>query len=68
MRLLEDSRQTARVRSARARLKELLLEFYAELEAAGTFAGLNNIPIGRLVKAQLGSGLIVVNSMLEKGF
>ena len=68
VRLLEDSRQTARVRSARARLKELLLEFYAELEAAGTFAGLNNIPIGRLVKAQLGSGLIVVNSMLEKGF
>ena len=67
LRLLEDSPQTLRIKSARARVKELLLEFYGELEDAGTFSGLEPVPVGRLVKAQLGSGLIVLNSMLERG-
>lgn len=67
VRLLEDSRQTARVRATRARVKALLLEFYGELEKSGAFAGLKPIPVGRLVKAQLGSGLIVINSMRQAG-
>ena len=66
VRLLEDSRQTASVKAARARIKALLLEFYEELEARGAFSDLKPVPVGSLVKAQLGSGLIVLNSMLEK--
>ena len=66
VRLLGDSRQTARVKAARARIKALLLEFYEELEERGAFSDLKPVPVGSLVKAQLGSGLIVVNSMLEK--
>ena len=66
VRLLEDSRQTAGVKAARARIKALLLEFYDEMKERGAFSDLKPVPVGSLVKAQLGSGLIVLNSMLEK--
>lgn len=66
VRLLEDSRQTTAVKAARARIKIILLEFYGELEERGAFSDLKPVPVSSLVKAQLGCGLIVVNSMLEK--
>lgn len=67
VRLLEDSRQAPAVKAARARLKRLLLKFYGALERRGAFLGLAPIPAARLVKAQLGSGLIVINYLLENG-
>ena len=66
VRLLEDSRQTPGVKAARARIEKLLREFYAGLETKREFSSFRSIPIASLVKAQLGSGLIVINSMLER--
>lgn len=66
LRLLEDSRRTPAVKAASARLKTLLTGFYLELEKTGAFAGFKPIPVNNLVRAQLGCGLIVINSILEE--
>lgn len=63
--LLRDSRQTPAVKAALARVEALLEEFYGELAADGAFKGFRPIAPAALARAQLGCGLIVINSLLK---
>lgn len=66
VRLLKESRQTPAVRSALERVEQAFDEALAEIKSHVDFDAFETVDCDTLAKVQLGSGLIVLNSVLEQ--
>jgi hypothetical protein len=67
VRLLKDSKSSTGIRHAIERLERIFEEALNNIEREGGLAGAALIDFNTLTKVQLGSGLIVLNSLLESG-
>lgn len=68
VRLLNDSARTNAIKSAQKKTEKLITEIFNETDKIVDFSSFTQIDISSLVKAQLGSGLIVINSILAAHF
>jgi len=65
VRLLLDSRQTPKVKTAIKNMRNIFADLYNEVDRAVDFKTFEIIDLNNLVKAQLGSGMIALNWLMK---